>query len=161
MKELNINKKYLKYAGLLVVLLLCVIVVDHLVDKDSKDAGQAAENGIAGLFDIDFRQDIAGQLPPCTETGKEFWTLHLATIANATRTNGRTVQNARAVVNGKPESYQGMGGEGQIVPVQITITTQDKNGNAETATSAVRVLMIKGENGQWLLDGLAVELPGQ
>ncbi|MBN1581447.1 MAG: hypothetical protein JXA89_12160 [Anaerolineae bacterium] len=157
MKELNINKKHLKYVGLLVALLLCVIVVDALAGKDARDAGKTAEDSVVNLFDIDLTQDVAGQLPPCTQTGREFWTLHLTTIRDAARAKGLTIQNANAVVDGKPEPYLGIGGEGQIVPVQITITTQDEQGRAETATSTVRVLMIKGENGQWLLDGLAIE----
>ena len=156
-KELTLNKKHLKLAGLLIALLLGVLVIDTLADTDARNAGKAATESVTELFSIDFRRDIAGQLPPCTETGQTFWTTHLVTIKDAIEAQGATIQSVRAERSGRPEPYSGLGGEGQIVPVRLTVTSLDKHGEAETSESKVRVLMIKGQDDQWLLDGLAVE----
>lgn len=160
-KELTLNKKHLKLVGLLIALLLGVLVIDTLADTDARNAGKTATESVVDLFTIDFRRDIAGQLPPCTETGQAFWTTHLATIEDAVKAQGTTIQSVRAERNGNPEPYSGLGGEGQIVPVRLTITSLDNSGQAETAESEIRVLMIKSPDGQWLLDGLAVDLPGR
>ncbi len=158
-KELNLNKKHLKLAGLLIVLLLGVLAVDTLADTGARRAGKAATESVSKLFSIDFKRDIAAQLPPCTETGQAFWTMHLTTIKDAIKAQGATIQSVKAERSGDPEPYSGIGGEGQIVPIRLTITSLDKNGRAETAESDIRVLMIQGPDNQWLLDGLAVELP--
>ena len=160
-KELTLNKKHLKLAGLLIALLLGVLVIDTLADTDARNAGKTATESMTDLFRIDFRRDIVGQLPPCTETGQEFWTTHLATIKDAIKTQGATIQSVQAERSGDPEPYRGLGGEGQIVPVRLTITSLDKSDQVETAKSDIRVLMIKNQDGQWLLDGLAVDLPKQ
>jgi len=160
-KELTLSKKHLKLAGLLIALLLGVLVIDTLADTDARNAGKAATESVTDLFRIDFRRDIASQLPPCTETGQAFWQTHLATIEDAIEAQGMTIQSVQAERNGQPEPYSGLGGEGQIVPVRLTITSLDKEGQVETAESEIRILMIKGTDGQWLLDGLAVDLPAQ
>ena len=160
-KELTLNKRHLKLAGLLIALLLGVLVIDTLADTEARNAGKAATQSVTKLFSIDFRRDIASQLPPCTETGQEFWTTHLATIKDAIHAQGATIQSVRAEKSGIPEPYNGLGGEGQIVPARLTITSLDKSGQVDAAESTVRVLMIKGQDGQWLLDGLAVDLPLQ
>jgi hypothetical protein len=156
-KELILSKKHLKLAGLLIALLLGVLVIDTLADTDARNAGRAATESVTDLFRIDFRRDIADQLPPCTETGQTFWTTHLATIKDAIKAQGATIQSIQAERSRTPEPYSGLGGEGQIVPVRLTVTSLDKRGKAEASESRVRVLMIKGQDGQWLLDGLAVE----
>jgi hypothetical protein len=157
-KELTLSKKDLKLAGLLIVLLLGVLVIDTLADTDARNAGKAATEGATDLFSIDFRRDITGQLPPCTRAGQEFWTTHLATIEDAIKAKGATIQSVQAELDGNPEPYTGLGGEGQIVPVRLTITSLDKSNQVGTAESKVRVLMIKSADGHWLLDGLAVGL---
>ena len=158
-KELALNKKHLKLAGLLIALFLGVLVIDTLADTDARNAGKAATESVTDLFSIDFKRDIAGQLPPCTQTGRTFWTMHLTTIKDAIKTQGAAIQSVKAERNGPPEPYSGLGGEGQIVPVRLTITSLDSSGQVKTAESEVRVLMIKGQDRQWLLDGLAVDLP--
>ena len=160
-KELTLSKKHLKLAGLLIALLLGVLVIDVFADRDARDAANAAEESVVELFSIDFRRDIAGQLPPCTETGRTFWTTHLTTIKDAIEARGATIQSVQAERNGNPEPYSGLGGDGQIVPVRLTITSLDRNSQVETAESEVRILMIKNADGQWLLDGLAIDLPAQ
>ena len=160
-RELTLNKKHLKLAGLLIALLLGVLVIDTLADTDARNAGKTATESVTDLFRIDFRRDIASQLPPCTETGQAFWTTHLATIEDAIEAQGATIQSVQAERNGNPEPYSGLGGEGQIVPVRLTITSLDKSGQVETAESEIRILIIKSADGQWLLDGLAVDLPTQ
>ena len=160
-KELTLNKKHLKLAGLLIALLLGVLVIDTLADTDTRNAGKRATESVTDLFHIDFRRNIAEQLPPCTESGQAFWTTHLATIKDAIEAQGMTIQSVQAERSGKPEPYNGLGGEGQIVPVRLMITSLDKSGQAETAESEIRVLVIKGADGQWLLDGLAVDRPTQ
>jgi hypothetical protein len=160
-KELTLNKKHLKLAGLLIALLLGVLVIDTLADTDARNAGKIATESVTDLFRIDFRRDIASQLPPCTKTGQKFWTTHLTTIKDAIKAKGATIQSVQAERNGNPEPYSGLGGEGQIVPVRLTIASLDKSGQVETAKSEIRVLMIKSTDGQWLLDGLAVEQPTQ
>lgn len=161
MKQLTLNKKHLKLAGLLIVLLLGVLAVDTLADTGARKASKAATESVSKLFSIDFKRDIAAQLPPCTETGQAFWTMHLATIKDAIKAQGATIQSVKAERNGDPEPYSGIAGKGQIVPVRLTITSLDRNGQSQTSESDVRVLMIKGPDDQWLLDGLAVELPSQ
>ena len=160
-KEVTINKKHLKYAGLLIALLLCVVVIDVFADQDAREASKAGTESLTELFSIDLRRDIARQLPPCTETGRQFWTMHLASIQDAAKAKDVTILSVEAERNGNPEPYEGIGGEGQIVPVKLTITSQVKGGQTETSTSYVRALMIKGEGDEWLLDGLAVELPSR
>jgi hypothetical protein len=160
-RELTLNKKHLKLAGLLLALLLGVLVIDTLADTDARNADKTATENVADLFAIDFRRDIAGQLPPCTETGQAFWTTHLATIRDAIKAQGATIQSVQAERSGQPEPYRGIGGDGQIVPVRLTITSLDKGDQVKTAESEIRVLMIKSTDGQWLLDGLAVDLPTQ
>jgi hypothetical protein len=157
-KELTLSKRHLKLAGLLIALLLGVLVIDTLADTDARTAGKAATESVTDLFSIDFRRDIAGQLPPCTDTGRTFWTTHLAAIGDAIEAKGATIQSVMAERSGTPEPYSGLGGEGQIVPVWLTIASLDKRGKAEMAQSEVRVLMIKGQDDQWLLDGLSVEV---
>jgi hypothetical protein len=160
MQEIQLSKKHIKYVLLLAALLLGVLVIDVFADKDARDAAKTAEESLVELFSIDFRRDIAAQLPPCTETGREFWMLHLGTIQDAFKARGATVQGVRAERNGAPEPYTGIGGEGQIgqiVPVKLTIAVQSKDGQIETSESEIRILMIKGQDGEWLLDGLAVE----
>jgi hypothetical protein len=160
-KELTLSKKHLKLAGLLIALLLGVLVIDTLADTDARNASKRATESVTELFSIDFRRDIAVQLPPCTETGQVFWTTHLAAIGDAIEAKGATIQSVQAERSGTSEPYSGLGGEGQIVPVRLTITSLDKRGKAEISESKVRALMIKGQDGQWLLDGLAVETPTQ
>jgi hypothetical protein len=160
-KELTLNKKHLKLAGLLLALLLGVLVIDTLAATDARNAGKTATESVTELFSIDFRRDIAGQLPPYTETGRTFWTTHLATIEDTIKAQGATVQSVQAERSGNPEPYSGLGGEGQIVPVRLTITSLDKDDQVKTAESEIRVLMIKSADDQWLLDGLAVDLPAQ
>jgi hypothetical protein len=160
-KELTLNKKHMRLAGLLIALLLGVLVIDILADTDARNAGKAATESATELFSIDFKRDIAGQLPPCTETGQAFWTTHLATIKDSIKAQGATIQSVQAEQSGDPEPYSGLGSEGQIVPVRLTITSLDKSNQVGTAASQVRVLMIKNPDGQWLLDGLAVDLPAQ
>ena len=160
-RELTLNKKHLKLAGLLIALLLGVLVIDALADTDARNAGKKATESVTDLFRIDFRRNIAGQLPPCTESGQAFWTTHLATIKDAIEAQGMTIQSIQAERNGQAEPYSGLGGDGQIVPVRLTITSLDKESQVETAESEIRILMIKGTDGQWLLDGLAVDLPAQ
>jgi hypothetical protein len=134
-------------------------VIDVFADKDARDAAKTAEESVVELFSIDFRRDIAAQLPPCTETGQEFWTLHLGKIRDAAKTRDATVQSVKAERNGAPEPYRGIGGEGQIVPVTLTIAVQSKDGQIETSESEIQILMIKGQDDEWLLDGLAVDTP--
>jgi len=159
MQEIQLSKKHIKYVLLLGALLLGVLVIDVFADKDARDAAKTAEESVVELFSIDFRRDIAAQLPPCTETGREFWTLHLGTIQDTAKANGAAVQSIKAERNGSPEPYSGIGGEGQIVPVTLTIAVQDKDGRIETSESEIQILMIKGQDGEWLLDGLAVDTP--
>jgi hypothetical protein len=161
MQEIRLSKKHIKYVLLLAALLLGVLAIDVFADKDAHDAAKAAEEGVVELFSIDFRRDIAAQLPLCTETGREFWTLHLGTIQDAFKAKGATVQSVRAERNGNPEPYSGIGGEGQIVPLKLTIAVQSMGGQIETSESKVRILMLKGQDGEWLLDGLAVDLPSR
>ena len=160
-KELTLNVKHLKLAGLLITLLLGVLAIDTLSNTDARVASKAATESTTELFRIDFTRDIAGQLPPCTEAGQQFWTTHLATIGSAVQAKGATIRSVQAERAGNPEPYNGLGGEGQIVPVRLTITSLNKGDQVETAESEIRVLMIKGADGQWLLDGLAVDLPAQ
>ena len=157
MQEIQLSKKHIRYVLLLGALLLGVLVIDVFADKDARDAAKAAEESMVELFSIDFRRDIAAQLPPCTETGREFWTLHLGTIRDAAKARGAAVQSVKAERNGDPEPYSGIGGEGQIVPVKLTIAVQSKDGQIETSKSETRILMLKDQDGEWLLDGLAVE----
>jgi hypothetical protein len=157
-RELTLNKKHLKLAGLLIALLLGVLVVDTLADADARNAGKAATESVSGLFSIDFGRDIAGQLPPCTDTGRTFWTTHLATIRDTIEAKDATIQSIGAERTGTPEPYIGLGGEGQIVPIRLTITSLGKGDQVETARSDIRVLMIKSADDRWLLDGLAVDL---
>ena len=159
MQEIQLSKKHIKYVLLLGALLLVVLVIDVFADKDARDAAKTAEESVVELFSIDFRRDIAAQLPPCTETGREFWTLHLGTIRDAAKARDAAVQSVKAERNGDPEPYSGIGGEGQIVPVTLTIAVQGKDGQIETSESEIRILMIKGQDGEWLLDGLAVDTP--
>jgi len=161
MQEIQLSKKHIKYVLLLAALLLGVLVIDVLADRDARDAAKAAEESIVDLFSIDFRRDIAAQLPPCTETGREFWTLHLGTIRDAAKAKGATVQSVKAERNGDPEPYSGIGGAGQTVPVKLAITVQSKDGQVETSKSEIRILMVKGWDGEWLLDGLAVDTPSE
>lgn len=156
-RELTLNKKHLKLAGLLIALLLGVLVIDALADTEARNVGKAAAESVADLFTIDFRHDIAGQLPPCTETGRAFWTTHLAAL----EPQGATIHSVHAERNGPPEPYDGLGGTGQIVPLRLTITSLDQEGETKTAESQVRVVMIQDQDGRWLLDGLAVDLPVQ
>ena len=161
MQEIQLSKKHIKYVLLLGALLLGVMVIDVIADKDARNAAKTAEESMVELFSIDFRRDIAAQLPPCTETGREFWTLHLGTIRGAAKARGAIVQSIRAGRNGDPEPYSGIGGDGQIVPVELTITVQSKSGQTETSESEIRILMLKGQDGEWLLDGLAVDTPSR
>jgi hypothetical protein len=156
-KEFTLDRKHLKLAGLLVALLLGVLVIDALAGADARTTAKATTESMTRLFGIDFERDIASQLPTCTETGRAFWTTHLTTIRDAIKAKGLTIQRVTAERNGNPDPYSGLGGEGQIVPVHLTITSLDRNGKADTAESDVRVLMIKGHGGQWLLDGLALD----
>lgn len=156
-KEMKINKKYVRYAVLLLVLLACVLVADAITDADARNSGKVAPESVAELFSIDFRRPIADQLPPCTEIGREFWTMHLTTIQSAAQSQDITIQSVKAVRDGEPEAYSGLAGQGQIVPINLTIVSQDKSGKSETTSSRFRVLMIKGEKGEWLLDGLVVD----
>jgi hypothetical protein len=87
--------------------------------------------------------------------------MHLASIKDAAQARDVTVLSVKAERNGSPEPYKGIGGEGQIVPVKITITSQGKGGQSEIAESQVRVLMIRAEGDGWLLDGLALEVPSR
>ena len=160
-REITLNKKHLKYAGLLIALLLCVVAIDVFADQNAREASKAATESVTELFSVDLRRDVAGQLPPCTETGRAFWAMHLASIKDAAKARDVTVLSVKAERNGSPEPYKGIGGEGQIVPVKLTITSQGTGGRAETSESRVRVLMIKGEGDEWLLDGLAVQLPSR
>ncbi len=161
MKELNLSTKNVKRLGMLLVLFLGVVAITAIGKADGKKAGQTAEESVTALFSIDFKRDIAAQLPPCTESGKAFWTMTLTQVADLARTHDAEIQGVRADVNGKPEPYSGIGGEGQIMPVTLAIITRDRDGQTQTEVSEIRVLMIKGEDGQWLLDSLAPELPGQ
>ena len=160
-KELNLNKRTLKLLAMLIVLFLGVLTVDAISKADGRKAGQEAVDNVSALFKVDFRRPLAAQLPPCTETGQAFWTAHLGTIKDVVEAQGATIQSVRAERSGQPEPYNGIGGEGQIVPLRLTLTTLDKAGQPQTSTSEVRVLMIQGTDGQWLLDGLAVDLPSQ
>jgi hypothetical protein len=160
-KEFTLNKTHLKHALLLVALLAAVFVVDALADRDARAATNAATDSVADLFRIDFRRGIAGQLPPCTETGRDFWTLHLTTIRDTIEASGATIQGVDAERDGSPQPYIGLAGEGQIVPVKLVIRSRNEGGEIETSESHVRVLMIKGGNGDWLLDSLAPDLPSQ
>jgi hypothetical protein len=161
MQEIQLSKKHIKYVLLLAALLLGVLVIDVFADKDARDAAKTAEESMVELFSIDFGRDIAAQLPPCTETGREFWTPHLGTIRGAAKARGAIVQSIRAGRNGDPEPYSGIGGDGQIVPVELTITVQSESGQTETSESEIRILMLKGRDGEWLLDGLAVDTPSR
>ena len=158
-KELNLNKRTLKLLAMLIVLFLAVLAVDAIGKADAKKAGQTAEDSVAALFSIDFRRPIAAQLPPCTETGQAFWTMTLARVAELAHARDAEVQGVRVDVDGKAEPYSGLGGEGQIVPVKLVITTLDRRGQTETAVSEVRILMIKGKDDLWLLDALVPDLP--
>ena len=155
-KELRISKKSIKYLALLAVLLAGAVIITSLSKADTKRAGQAAEENVAELFKIDFDRPIDVQLPPCTESGKTFWIATLEQIAGIAQAEQAEITGVQAEVNGKGKEYSGIGGEGQIVPVKLTITTVDKSGETRTDVSEVDVLMIEGENDQWLLDALAV-----
>jgi len=161
MNQLAVNKRtrYLKLGGLLLILLLGVLLIDVIGKADGRKAGQAAEESVVDLFRIDFTRPIDGQLPPCTETGKAFWLTHLAAIQTTLAAQEKTIQSVQVKRNGEPEPYKGIGGEGQIVPLQLTLTALDPIGQTETTVSDVRVLMIKGPDNQWLLDGPAIDLP--
>jgi len=159
-RELNISKKNIKYLILLAVLFAGGVIVTSLSKADTKKAGQAAEENVAALFKIDFDRPIDEQLPPCTESGKVFWTGMLEQIADIADSKQAEITGVEAEVNGKAKPYSGIGGEGQIVPVKLTVTTVDKNGETLTDVSKVNVLMIEGENDQWLLDALAPDVPG-
>ena len=99
-RELTLNKKHLKLAGLLIALLLGVLVIHALADTDARNAGKRATESVTDLFRIDFRRDISSQLPPCTETGQAFWTTHLATIEGAIEAQGMTIQSIQAERSG-------------------------------------------------------------
>lgn len=160
-KEFTLKKTHLKHALLLVALLAAVFVVDVFADRDARAATAAATESVSELFRIDFRRGIAGQLPPCTETGRDFWTLHLTTVKETVESRGATIQGIGAVRNGNPQPYGGLAGQGQIVPVKLVIRSRNDGGEIETSESRVRVLMIKGDSGEWLLDGLVPDLPSQ
>jgi hypothetical protein len=157
----TLSKKRLKLAGLLIVLLLGVLVVDALADADARHASRTATESVTDLFRIDFSRDIAGQLPPCTETGQAFWTTHLAAIRGQIEAQDTILRSVHAERNGRPKPYSGLGGEGQIVPVRLTVTSLDRGDQVKTAESEIRVLMVRSADGQWLLDGMAVDLPRQ
>jgi hypothetical protein len=161
MQEIQLSKKHIKYALLLGALLLCVLVIDVFADRDARDAAKTAEERAVELFSIDFRRDVSVQLPPCTETGRAFWTLHLETIRDAAKAREAIVRSVKAERSGEPEPYGGIGGEGQIVPVRLAITVQDKDGQVETSESEIRILMIKDQDGEWLLDGLIADTPSE
>ena len=158
-KEFTLNKAHLSHALLLVGLLAAIFVVDAFADRDPRAVTQAATEDVTDLFRIDFRRAIAGQLPPCTDVGRDFWTLQLTTVKKTLEASGATLQGVTAEQNGNPEPYQGLAGQGQVVPIRLVVTSRGDGGEIRTSESEVRVLMIKGENGQWLLDGLAPDLP--
>ena len=160
-RELSISKRNIKYLIMLAALFAAVVLITVLSKADAKGAGQAAEEDVAALFKIDFDRPIDAQLPPCTESGKTFWIATLEQIADIAKAKQVEITSVQAEVNGKAEAYNGIGGEGQIVPVKLTITTVDKGGQTQTEVSEVDVLMIKGEDGQWLLDALAPDVPGK
>jgi hypothetical protein len=159
-KELRISKKNIKYLALLVVLFSGAVIITSLSKADTKKAGQTAEENVAELFRIDFDRPIDVQLPPCTESGKTFWIATLEQIAGIAKSKQAEITGVQAKVNGKTKEYDGIAGEGQIVPVKLTVTTVDKNGETLTEVSEVDVLMIKGETDQWLLDALAPDVLG-
>ena len=154
------SKRNIKYLIMLAVLFAGVVIVTSLSKADAKKAGQAAEENVAALFKIDFDRPIDAQLPPCTESGKVFWTDMLEQTADIAEAEQAEITGVQAEVNGKGKAYSGIGGEGQIVPVKITITTVDKSRETRTDVSEVNVLMIEGENDQWLLDALTPDVPG-
>ena len=157
----NTSKRNVKYLIMLLVLFAGLVIVTTLGKADAKKAGQAAEENVAALFKIDFSRPIDAQLPPCTESGRAFWTTTLSQIAGIAQAEQAEITGVEAEVNGKAQAYTGIGGEGQIVPVKLTITTVDKDGQTQTDVSEVDVLMIEGENDQWLLDALAPDVPGK
>ena len=44
---------------------------------------------------------------------------------------------------------------------QLRHLDPSKTGQIETSESEVRILMLKGQDGEWLLDGLAVDTPSR
>jgi hypothetical protein len=157
----ELKKRNIKYLFMLLVLFAGIVTITSLSKADAKKAGQAAEENVAALFKIDFDRPIDAQLPPCTESGKAFWTATLPQIAGIAQAEQAQITGVEAEVSGKAKAYTGISGEGQIVPVKLTITTVDKGGQTQTEVSEVDVLMIKGENDQWLLDALAPDVPGK
>jgi len=156
----ELSKRNIKYLVMLVALFAGVVIVTSLSKADAKGAGQAAEENVAALFKIDFDRPIDAQLPPCTESGKAFWIATLEQIAGIAQAEQAEITSVQAEVNGKAKEYNGIGGEGQIVPVKLTVTTVDKSGETQTEVSEVDVLMTKGENDEWLLDTLVPDVPG-
>ncbi len=160
-KEITIKKKYVKYGLWLLLALMIVVGLEFLPDPEaqSSDAATAAKEGMIALFSIDFRRDVAGQLPPCTVFGQEFWPSYLDTVRQEIKEQGWLIRSATGEQKGNPEPYNGLAGKGQIVPVKLSITYRNQSGRSETRESELQVLMIQNENDEWLLDAPVLELP--
>ncbi len=157
-KEITIKKKYLKYGLWLLLALAIYVALEFIPDQEDADAAVAAQEGVTALFNIDFRRDVAAQLPPCTVFGQEFWPSYLDTIRQEIKEQGWSIRSAKAEQNGRPMLYDGLAGKGQTIPIKLSITYRNQGGQTKTRESEMRVLMIQNDD-EWLLDGPAVELP--
>ena len=158
-KEFTLRSTYLGHTLLLLAMVGTLFAVDRFADRDARAASAAAKEGVTELFRIDLGRDIARQLPPCTEMGRDFWTLHLMRLKEAAESSGLILQGITAARDGDPQPYTGLAGEGQIVPIKLLIRARNAGGETETSASHFQVLMIQGDDGEWLLDGLVPDLP--
>ena len=157
-REITIKKKYLKYGLWFLLVIAIIVALEFLPDQENADAAVAAQEGMTALFSIDFRRDVAAQLPPSTVFGQKFWSSHLDTIRQEIKEQSWAIHSAKAEQNGRPVLYDGLAGKGQVIPIKLSITYRHQDGQTETRESLMRVLMIQNDD-EWLLDGPAVKLP--